>query len=120
MGKKYVIELCDKPMKNENGCDIWRVKGFNTLVFDQIGLDKLKEYKEPEKETHELKVGDVCYLPEEYDFEKLIVTKIGPFMINFMEPDGSQYTMLTRLFKEKAVFMYHSDLFEAFLKGDFT
>lgn len=86
MGKKFIIELCEKPMKNENGNDIWRVKGFNTLVFDQNGLDKLEEYKEPKKET----------------------------------PDGSQYTMLTRLFKEKAVFMYHSDHFEAFLKGDFT
>ena len=59
MGRKYVIELCEKPMKNENGNDIWRVKGFNTLVFDQNGLDKLEEYKEPEKETHKLKVGDV-------------------------------------------------------------
>ena len=47
MGKKYIIELCEKPMKNENGEDIWRVKGFNTLVFDQIGLDKLEEYVEP-------------------------------------------------------------------------
>ena len=43
MGKKFIIELCAKPMKNENGNDIWRVKGFNTLVFDQTGLDKLEE-----------------------------------------------------------------------------
>ena len=35
MGKKYIIELCEKPMKNESGNDIWRVKGFNTLMFDQ-------------------------------------------------------------------------------------
>lgn len=120
MGKKYIIEIIEKPFKDDAGREVWRANGFNTLYFNQNGLDKLEEYKEPEKETHELKVGDVCYMPEEYDFEKLIVTKIGPFMINFMEPDGSQYTMLTRLFKEKAVFMYHSDLFEAFLKGDFT
>lgn len=49
MGKKYIIELCDKPMKTENGGDIWRVKGFNTLVFDQNGLDKLEEYAEDSK-----------------------------------------------------------------------
>lgn len=44
MGKKYIIELCEKPMKNENGEDIWRAKGFHTLVFDKNGLDKLEEY----------------------------------------------------------------------------
>ena len=120
MGKKYIIELCEKPMKNENGDDIWRVKGFHTLVFDQNGLDKLEEYKEPEKETHELKVGDVCYLPKEHGNEKLIVTKIGPCGISYMESDGTLHAWLTKEFTEKAVFLYHSDLFEAFLKGDFT
>ena len=121
MGKKYVIELCEKPMKNENGNDIWRVKGFNTLVFDQNGLDKLEEYKEPKKETHELKVGDVCYIPKDHDFdEKLIVTKIDLHIISYMQPDGTLYVMPDRIFKERAVFMYHSDLFEDFLKGGFT
>ena len=115
MGKKYIIELCDKPMKNENGNDIWRVKGFNTLVFDQNGLDKLEEYKEPEKETHKFKVGDVCYLQEEHGDEKLIVTKIRPYTTSYMKSDGTVYSWLTEVFTEKAIFMYHSDLFEAFL-----
>ena len=116
MGKKYIIELCEKPMKTENGGDIWRVKGFNALVFDQNGLDKLEEYKE----SHVFKVGDVCYLPAEFNNQKLIVTKIGPHMICYMLSDGSQYAMLTSRFNSGAVFAYHSKLFEDFLKGDFT
>jgi len=120
MGKKYVIELCDKPMKDENGGDIWRVKGFNALVFDQNGLDKLEEYKEPEKELHEFKVGDVCYMPEGHGDKKLIVTKIRPYITNYMQSDGTLYSWLTEEFTKKAIFVYHSDLFEDFLKGDFT
>ncbi len=120
MGKKYIIELCEKPMKTENGEDIWRVKGFNTLVFDQNGLNKLEEYKEPEEKMHEFEVGDVCYLPAEFNNQKLIVTKIDRYMISYMLSDGSLYSMLETRFKSGAVFLYHSKLFEAFLKGDFT
>ena len=42
MGKKYIIELEDKPIGN----GLWKVRGFNSLVFDQNGLNKLKEYHE--------------------------------------------------------------------------
>lgn len=48
-GNKFVIEI-QEVLKNElsdSGC-VYRIKGFNTLVFDDSGLDKLKKYK-----THE-------------------------------------------------------------------
>lgn len=120
MGKKFIIELCEKPMKNENGNDIWRVKGFNTLVFDQNGLDKLEEYKEPEPEKHSFDVGDVCRMPGMHEDSKLLILSMGDYVINYMKADGDTFSMLKRLFEEKAVFLYHSKLFEAFLKGDFT
>lgn len=49
MGKKYIIELEDKPFEStelhlEGDEILWRVKGFRSLVFDQSGLDKLTEY----------------------------------------------------------------------------
>lgn len=49
MGKKYVIELEDEPITN----GLWRVKGFNYLVFDQNGLDKLTPFNDV------ISVGDV-------------------------------------------------------------
>lgn len=56
MGKKYIIELEDKPVCvfDEDTQTFFprlhRVKGFNSLVFDQNGLDKLTPYTAPDME----------------------------------------------------------------------
>lgn len=55
---KYIIEIEDNPMFLRSGDMLWKAKGFNTLVFDKNGLDKLQKYEEftinktaePEKE----------------------------------------------------------------------
>ena len=48
MGKKYAIEFEEEPFgKNDNPViphgleELWRVKGFNSLVFDENGIKKL-------------------------------------------------------------------------------
>ena len=48
MGKKYIIELEDEPFGRNDDPDyphgmdlLWRVKGFNSIVFDENGLSKL-------------------------------------------------------------------------------
>lgn len=41
MGKKYIIELEDAPFVDVNGNQLWRVKGFRSLVFDSEGLKRL-------------------------------------------------------------------------------
>lgn len=52
VGDKYIIEIGEKMG------DLYRVKGFSSLVFDEYGLSKLERY-EPKAETEdELKVGD--------------------------------------------------------------
>ena len=50
MKKKYIIELEDKPFRNGNGDFLYRVKGFNSLVFDMNGVGKLTPYTEPDLE----------------------------------------------------------------------
>ena len=115
MGKKYIIELCEKPMKNENGNDIWRVKGFNTLVFDQNGLDKLEEYNEPVR--HRFEVGDVCYPIGGDPGVTFIVTKITPQLVSYMWADGAHSSLKTSLFERQAKFVRHSNYFEMFLQG---
>lgn len=47
MGKKYIIELEDKPF-HKDGDFLCRVKGFNSLVFDMTGISKLTPYHEPD------------------------------------------------------------------------
>lgn len=118
MGKKYVIEIIEKPFKDDAGRDVWRAKGFNTLYFDQNGLDKLEEYVEPPV-THKFEVGDVCYISGMHKNGKLIIVKIDDCIINYMESDGSQWSMLRSLFERRAIYMYHLDSFVEILKGDF-
>lgn len=48
MGKKYIIELEDKPFHKEDGDFLYRVKGFNSLVFDMTGISKLTLYTAPD------------------------------------------------------------------------
>lgn len=54
MGKKYIIELEEVPFiqhfDNGIGETIYRVKGFNSLVFDWNGLQMLTPYTEPDME----------------------------------------------------------------------
>ena len=47
MGKKYIIELEDKPF-HKDGDFLCRVKGFNSLVFDMTGIGMLTPYTEPD------------------------------------------------------------------------
>ena len=111
MGKKFIIELCEKPMKNENGNDIWRVKGFNTLVFDHNGLDKLEEYKEPERE---IKVGDLFL----YDNSKYVmVTKaeLNEKRIYGIFEDGTPQVYSLGMFKNHSVFVHDHLSFDEFL-----
>lgn len=73
MGKKYIIELEDKPFYEGKIVDdfnnmpvgktvkyeiLYRVKGFKSLVFDLEGLKRLQEYK-PEAE---FSIGDEVML----------------------------------------------------------
>lgn len=52
MGKKYIIEMEDKPFKQYEDVDepLYRVKGFNALVFDEVGISRLTPYTEPDLE----------------------------------------------------------------------
>ena len=43
---KYIIEINDIPMTTpELGKKLYKAKGFNSLVFDQNGLDKLEKFE---------------------------------------------------------------------------
>lgn len=119
MGKKYIIEIIEKPFKDDAGREVWRAKGFNTLYFDQNGLDKLEEYVEPD--IHKFEVGDVCYISGVHKHKngKFIIVKIDEYTINYMESDGSQWSMLRSPFERRAIYMYHLDSFVETLKRDF-
>ena len=59
---KYIIELEDEPMIansfNHEVDELWKAKGFNSLVFDQNGIKKLTPYTEPDRNAIEDEVWD--------------------------------------------------------------
>lgn len=52
MGRKYIIELEDENYHQYSDSEpsdyLWKVKGFNALVFDEVGISKLTPYTEPD------------------------------------------------------------------------
>lgn len=51
MPKKYIIKIEDEPLVRKSALHgetaVWCACGFNSLVFDKNGLDKLTPYTEP-------------------------------------------------------------------------
>lgn len=56
IGDKYIIEIDDKVLVDsateDNPRNLYTVKGFNTLVFDDFGLNKLEKYEEDEAKNN--------------------------------------------------------------------
>lgn len=49
---KYIIELCEEPMiEEDSGRSVYRAKDFNTLVFDENGIKKLRTYTNDDKDV---------------------------------------------------------------------
>lgn len=102
-GDRYVIEIGE--VINNN---LYRIKGFNTLVFDQNGLDKLERfnyeankyytrgYKEGftnGKEISELLNDTICVGDEvRIDGTPVIVTNIQNDYFRGMDANGYNYT----------------------------
>lgn len=98
IGDRYIIEI-DDILSNTNKTEcLYRIKGFNSLVFDQRGIDKLLKYDDcikidlakaekqgyekglaESKEEDEIKVGDevTFTLYSNHEIDKLCGIKIG-------------------------------------------
>lgn len=55
---KYIIEIENNPMIaasiDQEIDELWKVKGFKSLVFDKTGLNKLTPYKEKDNNLNEI------------------------------------------------------------------
>ena len=54
-GDRFIIEI-DDIFRDEHGKPLYRIKGFNSLVFDEVGIEKLKKYDKikERKAAHDL------------------------------------------------------------------
>lgn len=60
IGDKFIIEI-EKEMSLEVDEPLYKIKGFNALVFDGNGLDRLERYEEPESERGWEEVTDTFF-----------------------------------------------------------
>lgn len=108
IGDKYIIEIESiygqsitvpagtnpedvKPPKGPG--KLYRIKGFNSLIFDENGLSKLKKYKEPSEQP--ITVGDevIC------DGNRFVVTKFHGEYASGIDSSGEAYAGKIRNFK---------------------
>lgn len=100
---KYIIEV-----EKIAGTNLHRAKGFNTLVFDEIGLSRLTPYVE----KVDFEKGDIVKTVNgtlEYRFEGL--SDNGK--LNCVNLNNNVYTTLSKD-KTELVRKYYEDVFEVF------
>ena len=96
---KYIIELDEEPYVNETGdIRLYRAKGFNSLVFDEYGIDKLVPYRECddeyddeyiEKPKCDLMVGDeVIFLNRKWKITRISEDGYDTF-VDLLGKDGA-------------------------------
>lgn len=112
---KHVIEFEDNPIIKNDGRRLYAAKGFNALMFDENGLDKLKKYStEPlinackeafdkgNKEGHKSGMKDAWVLAYHL-FHKMTISKaeelLGTEFKNMTEVDPEE--VLARFLKSK-------------------
>lgn len=64
VGDKFEIEIAEVFKGAESGNDKYRIKGFDNLVFDDKGLEKIKQ-TEKDNPKRSIEVGDIVYIPED-------------------------------------------------------
>ena len=86
VGDKFVIEI-GQIFENE-GKTLYRVKGFNTLVFDEAGLLKLARLHDI-KVSKRFTVGDEIIIRGYYDFDtSAVVIESSEHDITFITKHG--------------------------------
>lgn len=112
MGKKYVIEVEKSNFKLSNGEYYWRINGIN-IHIPQSDLEKLEEYKEPQK--HVFEPGDMCRWKEVLFTRnnEVFITRITGEYVEYLDKMGNLGSMLRGVFETSADFVYHANLFES-------
>lgn len=91
VGDKFIIEISEvlksKVAYMAYGCEnLYRIKGFNSLVFDDNGLSRLEKYYELPPE--EIVVGDEVAIPDGRKFVATYVSKADNYVAG-LDPSGN-------------------------------
>lgn len=97
VGDKFVVEIGRILWDDE--MFVYGIKGFNTLTFDEYGLDRLKKFDKETTDEEILKIGDEVYTSKNINGEYLdagIVVRLSYCSdlkngISVMSKDGGIY-----------------------------
>ena len=120
-GDKFIIEIADEIQGHNNNegpssdpAVYYRIKGFNTLFFDDSGLNKLKKFKD---EDEEIRVGD----------EVIVAGYGGSGVVTYIDCDdicvmfflgGSAYTVADKIKKTGRHFDEINTVLRRLKRGD--
>lgn len=66
VGDKFIVEVAEI-LERPDGKKVYFMKGFNTLIFDDNGINRLEKYdpkpRKTKKDAITLKVGDTIHYP---------------------------------------------------------
>ena len=111
MGKKYIIELEETPFiqhfKNGAWETIYRVKGFNSLVFDWNGLQMLTPYTEDSAYAHGYTEAESKYREIRDELEK------QAYQRGYKEANDTAYADAEEIYDSGKRAMYQKGLKDA-------
>ena len=70
-GDKFIIEIDSVYSADDLRINLYRIKGFNALVFDEAGLDKLEKVSNKEPQTFE--VGDEVWFSDSAEYAYVLI-----------------------------------------------
>lgn len=91
---KYIIEIEDEPFTKDGNAELFRVKGFNSLVFDRFGIEKLTPYEEKESEQGDFRVGDEVVDADGREAYVLVPNINGKVVLLMKEYASPQYSSI--------------------------
>lgn len=99
VGDKFIIEIVESIIGDANNCEeisprLYRIKGFNALVFDEYGLDKLEKVNEEKYPPSELEK----FRQEAFEKGMEEAWKIAGLIAKYVKDGGISVTKLHKVF----------------------
>lgn len=91
VGDRFIIEIGEIYYNDAGGAPLYRVAGFNSLVFDGSGLSKLQKIEAVGAQETEFRIGDIISIDERYYGEpkKAIIIEVDSTCVTVFCDDGT-------------------------------
>lgn len=90
VGDRFIIEIGEIYHNDDGGAPLYRVKGFNSLVFDESGLSKLQKIEAVGAQETEFRIGDIISIDERYygELKQAVIIEVDSNCVTVFCEDG--------------------------------